>query len=97
MFALSSSKSSVFSHAIEEGGRVGGVGWVNSAARVNKWLTRAPLADARYCAHPLLLSRILSQSLVSVKIRAADTIKARAIKTKKGAVHLVMAGIEGTS
>jgi hypothetical protein len=57
--------------------------------RINIWLTRAPLAHARYYAHPALLSRIFSQSLVSVKIKAADTIKA--IATKAYALHLEMA------
>jgi hypothetical protein len=50
---------------------------------------RAACLRAWYCAHPLLLSRIFSKSLVSVKIRAADTIKA--IAAKAGAFHLEMA------
>src|SRR5215471_8516481 len=54
-----------------------------TAARAGK---RA-LACANFSNHPLLPSFIFSTSFVSVKIRAAETISAMAIKI--GAAHLV--------
>jgi hypothetical protein len=104
VFALSSSESSVFSHVI---GMAGGRGsWTGKqyrarkqavySVRVNKWLSRAPSSSrARYSVQPLLVSRIFSRSLVSVKIRAANTIRARA--TNPGTVHLMTLTVESAS